>query len=55
VFLYGGGMNDTPGVLQVFQGGLHEAFIVSFAVTLIAAAASFLRPSSLEREPASSS
>ena len=45
VFLYGGGMNDTPGVLQVFQGGLHEAFIVSFAVTLVAAAASFLRPS----------
>ncbi len=44
VFLYGGGMSDSPGVLQVFQGGLHEAFIVSFAVTLVAAAASFLRP-----------
>jgi MFS family permease len=48
VFLYGGGMENTPRVLQVFQAGLHEAFIVSFGVTLVAAAASFLRPS---REP----
>ncbi len=51
VFLYGGGMDNAPGVLQVFQGGLHEAFMVSFAVTIVAAAASFLRPSRLEQQP----
>jgi len=45
VFLYGGGMKDAPAVLQVFQKGLHEAFLVSFAVTMVGAAASFLRPS----------
>ncbi len=45
VFLYGGGMESEPGVLRVFQAGLHEAFLVSFGVTIVAAAASFLRPS----------
>jgi len=45
IFLYGGGMKDAPGVLQVFQHGLHEAFLVSFGVTVAGAAASFLRPS----------
>ncbi|HUZ17318.1 MAG TPA: MFS transporter, partial [Spirochaetia bacterium] len=44
VFLYGGGMANTPGVLKVFEGGLHEAFLVSFVVTIAAAAASFFRP-----------
>lgn len=44
VFLFGGGMENTPGVLHVFQNGLHEAFLVSFAVTVLAAAASALRP-----------
>ncbi len=44
IFLYGGGMGDAPQVLKVFQAGLHEAFLVSFGVTLVAAAASFLRP-----------
>ena len=45
IFLFGGGMQDAPGTLEVFQHGLHEAFLVSFAVTIVAAAASFLRPS----------
>jgi EmrB/QacA subfamily drug resistance transporter len=45
IFLYGGGMNTEPAVLRVFQAGLHTAFLVSFAVTIAAAAASFLRPS----------
>jgi EmrB/QacA subfamily drug resistance transporter len=52
VFLYGGGMENMPKVLQVFQSGLHEAFIVSFAVTLVAAAASFLRPSQAQPQAA---
>ena len=45
IFLYGGGMTAEPEVLRVFQAGLHTAFLVSFAVTIVAAAASFLRPS----------
>ena len=45
IFLYGGGMETEPAVLQVFQSGLHTAFLVSFAVTIVAAVASFLRPS----------
>ena len=44
IFLYGGGMEKLPGMLQVFLSGLHSAFLVSFAVTIVAAAASFLRP-----------
>lgn len=43
VFLYGGGMSGTS--LEYFEMGMHEAFLVSFAVTLIAAVVSFLRPS----------
>ncbi len=49
IFLYGGGMQGPPGVLQVFQTGLHEAFLVSFGVTIVAAAASFLRPAHAPR------
>jgi hypothetical protein len=43
VFLYGGGMSGTS--LADFETGMHEAFLVSFAVTLMAAMVSFLRPS----------
>ena len=43
VFLYGGGMSGTS--LADFETGMHEAFLVSFAVTLVAAMVSFLRPS----------
>ncbi len=50
VFLYGGGMNNTPAVLRSFQSGLHEAFLVSFGVTILAAVASFLRPSQPTQE-----
>jgi MFS family permease len=45
VFLYGGGMSSTPQALLDFEMGTHEAFLVSFAVTLVAAVVSFLRPS----------
>jgi EmrB/QacA subfamily drug resistance transporter len=43
VFLYGGGMSGAS--LADFEMGMHETFLVSFAVTLIAAVVSFLRPS----------
>jgi EmrB/QacA subfamily drug resistance transporter len=52
VFLYGGGMGDMPEALQAFEQGLHQAFLVSFAITLIAALASALRPSHSPREAA---
>ncbi len=50
VFLYGGGMNGTPQALMDFEMGTHEAFLVSFAVTLMAALVSFRRPSQRSME-----
>jgi MFS family permease len=50
VFLYGGGMNGAPEALHAFEQGLHQAFLLSFAITLIAAAASALQPSHSPRE-----
>ncbi|MBV9599230.1 MAG: MFS transporter, partial [Chloroflexi bacterium] len=52
VFLYGGGMADNPEALHAFEQGLHTAFLVSFAITLVAAAASALRPAHSPREAA---
>ena len=37
VFLYGGGMGDMPEALLAFEQGVHEAFLVSFGITLVAA------------------
>ncbi len=45
IFLYGGGMGQDPEILQSFLGGLHEAFLFSFALSLLAALASALQPS----------
>lgn len=42
VFLYGGGMSGAA--LADFESGMHEAFIVSFALTILAAFVSALRP-----------
>ncbi len=42
VFLFGGGMSGAP--LAIFESGMHEAFLASFVVTLIAAVISALRP-----------
>jgi MFS family permease len=50
VFLYGGGMADMPEALLAFEQGVHEAFLVSFGITLVAALASALRPSHSTRE-----
>ena len=44
VFLYGGGMSAAPGALATFESGTHEAFLVSFAVTLAATLVSGARP-----------
>jgi MFS family permease len=44
VFIYGGGMAADPQALNAFQSGLHEAFLLSFAITLVAAAVSAMRP-----------
>jgi EmrB/QacA subfamily drug resistance transporter len=52
VFLYGGGMGDVPDALHAFEQGLHQAFLVSFGITLIAALASALRPAHSPREAA---
>ena len=49
VFLYGGGMASSPAALATFEGGVHEAFLVSFAVTAVAAVVSALRPSHQRR------
>jgi EmrB/QacA subfamily drug resistance transporter len=45
VFIYGGGMAAEPQALAAFQTGLHQAFLLSFGITLVAAAVSALRPS----------
>ena len=45
VFLYGGGLGGTPQVLASFEFGMHEAFLVSAAFTVVAAIISFRRPS----------
>jgi hypothetical protein len=45
VFLYGGGMASSSQALSTFEMGMHQAFLVSFAITMIAAVVSYLRPS----------
>jgi hypothetical protein len=50
VFLFGGGMGDVPEALHAFESGLHEAFLVSVGITLLAALASAFRPAHSPRE-----
>ncbi|SRR5579884_271136 len=45
IFIYGGGMADEPGALAAFLGGLHQAFLLSCGISLVAALISFLQPS----------
>src|SRR3989442_4319636 len=45
VFLYGGGMGGVPQALHAFKQGLHQAFLVSFGITLVPALLSALWPS----------
>lgn len=50
VFIYGGGMGQFPSALATFMHGLHSAFLVSFALSLVAMLVAALRPSqSLKR------
>ena len=52
VFLYGGGMGQDPVDLNLFLSGLHEAFLFSCALSLLAAVVSALQPSHSPRAAA---
>ncbi len=45
VFIYGGGMSQFPAALNTFLHGVHLAFLVSFALSVIAMIVAVLRPS----------
>ncbi len=45
VFIYGGGMSKYPAALAIFLHGLHNAFLVSFALSVVAMIVAALRPS----------
>src|SRR6266496_3981684 len=45
VFIYGGGMSQFPAALAIFLSGLHNAFLVSFALSIVAMIVAALRPS----------
>jgi hypothetical protein len=44
IFLYGGGMGSNTEALGIFLSGLHQAFLISAGVSVIAALASALQP-----------
>jgi hypothetical protein len=44
VFIYGGGMAGNPAALATFLHGLHLAFIISCAISVVAAVASAAQP-----------
>lgn len=44
VFIYGGGMSQFPAALATFLHGLHLAFLVSFALSVVAMIVAALRP-----------
>src|SRR5579875_1344872 len=45
VFIYGGGMSQFPTALALFLHGLHQAFLVSFGLSVAAMIVAALRPS----------
>ena len=45
VFIYGGGMSAFPTAQALFLNGLHLAFFVSFAISIVAMLVAALRPS----------
>lgn len=45
VFIYGGGMAAFPAAQALFMNGLHLAFFVSFAISVVAMVVAALRPS----------
>jgi MFS family permease len=44
VFIYGGGMSQFPTALHLFLNRLHQAFFVSFALSIVARIVAALRP-----------
>jgi EmrB/QacA subfamily drug resistance transporter len=44
VFIYGGGMSQFPAALAAFIHGIHQAFLVSFTLSIIAMIVAALRP-----------
>ena len=44
VFIYGGGMSHFPAALALFLHGVHQAFLVSFALSVVAMIVAALRP-----------
>jgi len=44
VFIYGGGMSQFPVALALFLHGVHQAFLVSFALSVVAMIVAALRP-----------
>ena len=52
VFIYGGGMSKYPQALAIFMTGLHDAFLVSCIISIVAMAVAALRPAH-EHSPSS--
>ncbi len=44
VFIYGGGMSQFPAALALFLHGVHQAFLVSFVLSVVAMIVAALRP-----------
>src|SRR5712692_5678213 len=45
VFITGGGLGNFASIIPVFLSGLHQAFLISFVLSVIAAIVAALRPS----------
>jgi EmrB/QacA subfamily drug resistance transporter len=52
IFIYGGGLRETPAALAIFLSGLRVAFLISAAMSIVAAAVSALQPSHSPRSAA---
>jgi EmrB/QacA subfamily drug resistance transporter len=55
IFIYGGGMGQDPKALATFLGGLHLAFLIAGATSIVAASASALQPTHSPRRAATAS
>ena len=55
VFINGGGLGNFASAIAPFLSGLHLAFLVSFALSIVAAIVAALRPSHGQRDYAAAS
>jgi MFS family permease len=55
IFIYGGGMSQSPAALTMFLSGLRLAFLISAAMSIISASVSALQPSHSPRAVAGGS